>query len=137
MRLRVSGYQHRTCPRANEYRAQAKKGESPAISLEHAATAGGLTVQALSQRFLEDYARSKELRSARKYEHAILTHINPNIGRVLVDVLDREQVRDLIRKVRVRQPRPDTEKGRPRGGSEAANAGWTRSVGARADEVTK
>ncbi len=106
--------------RANEYRAQAKKGESPAISLEHAATAGGLSVQVLSQRFLEDYARSKELRSARKYEQAIVTHINPNIGRVLVDVLDREQVRDLIRKVRVRQPRPNTEKGRPRGGSEAA-----------------
>ena len=106
--------------RASEYRAQAKKGESPAISLEHAATAGGLTVQALGQRFLEDYARSKELRSARKYEQAMLTHINPNIGRVLVDVLDREQVRDLIRKVRIRQPRPKTEKGRARGGSEAA-----------------
>jgi integrase len=106
--------------KANEYRAQAKKGESPAVSLEQAATAGGLTVQALSQRFLEDYARSKELRSARKYEQAILTHIRPNIGRVLVDVLDREQVRDLIRKVRVRQPRPDSEKGRARGGSEAA-----------------
>jgi len=106
--------------RASEYRAQAKKGESPAISLEHAATAGGLTVQALGNRFLEDYARSKELRSARKYEQAILTHINPNIGRVLVDLLDREQVRDLIRKVRVRQPRPDSEKGRARGGSEAA-----------------
>jgi integrase len=106
--------------RANEYRAQAKKGESPAISLEHAATAGGLTVQALSHRFLEDYARSKELRSARKYEQAILTHINPNIGRVLVDVLDREQVRDLIRKVRIRQPRPENGKGRVRGGSEAA-----------------
>src|ERR1700688_4106879 len=106
--------------KANEYRAQAKKGESPAISLEHAATAGGLTIQALSHRFLEDYARSKELRSARKYEQAILTHINPTIGRVLVDVLDREQVRDLIRKVRIRQPRPDNEKGRVRGGSEAA-----------------
>ncbi len=106
--------------KANEYRAQAKKGESPAISLEQAATAGGLTVQALAHRFLEDYARSKELRSARKYEQAILTHINPIIGRVLVDVLDREQVRDLIRKVRIRQPRPDNEKGRVRGGSEAA-----------------
>jgi integrase len=106
--------------RASEYRALAKKGESPALLLEHAATAGGLTVEALGKRFLEDYARSKELRSARKYEQAILTHINPNIGRVLVDVLDREQVRDLIRKVRIRQPRPDCEKGRARGGSEAA-----------------
>jgi integrase len=106
--------------RASEYRAQAKKGESPALSLEHAATAGGLTVEALGKRFLEDYARSKELRSARKYEQAMITHINPNIGPVLVDRLDRQQVRDLIRKVRIRQPRPDSEKGRARGGSEAA-----------------
>jgi integrase len=106
--------------RANAYRDQAKKGESPAISLEHAATAGGLTVEALGMRFLEDYARSKELRSARKYEQSIVTHINPNIGSVIVDVLNREQVRNLIRKVRIRRPRPDSEKGRARGGSEAA-----------------
>jgi integrase len=106
--------------RANEYRAQAKKGESPAIALEHAATAGGLTVEALSRRFLEDYVRSKGLRSARKYEQAIATHVTPNIGSVLVDVLNREHVRNLMRKVRVRQPRPDSEKGRARGGSEAA-----------------
>jgi integrase len=106
--------------RAHEYRALAEKGESPANSLERAATAGGLTVEALAQRFLEDYARSKELRSARKYEQAIVTHINPHIGGVLVDVLDREQVRELIRKVRIRRPRTDGARGRPRGGSEAA-----------------
>jgi hypothetical protein len=51
--------------RASEYRALANKGESPALSLERAATAGGLTVEALGKRFLEDYARSKELRSVR------------------------------------------------------------------------
>lgn len=105
--------------RASEYRALAKKGDSPAISLERAATDGALTVEALGKRFFEDYARSKELRSARKYEQAMLTHINPNIGSVLVDVLDREKVRELIRKVRIRHPRPDSDKGRARGGSEA------------------
>jgi integrase len=50
----------------------------------------------------------------------MITHINPNIGPALVDRLDRQQVRDLIRKVRIRQPRLDSEKGRARGGSEAA-----------------
>ncbi len=62
--------------RANEYRAQANAGASPAIALERA-VAGGLTVGALSARFLEDYARSKNLRSTRKYEQAIATHILP------------------------------------------------------------
>lgn len=105
---------------ANEYHAQAKKGENPAISLEHFATAGGPTVQALSRKFLEDYVQSKGLRAARKYEQAIATHVTPNIGSVIADVLNREQVRNLMRKVRVRQPRSDGAKGRTRGGSEAA-----------------
>jgi integrase len=55
-----------------------------------------------------------------QYEQAFVTHINPNIGRVLVDVLDREQVLELIRKVRIRRPRSDGDRGRGRGGSEAA-----------------
>lgn len=48
--------------RANEFLAQANAGESPVVALERTA-AGGLTVAALSERFLEDYARSKNLRS--------------------------------------------------------------------------
>src|SRR5260370_12253576 len=104
--------------RANEFRAQANAGESPVVALERAA-AGGLTVAALSERFLEDYARSKNLRSAGKYEQAITTHILPHLGRVSVDELNREQVRNLIRQVRVRQPRPDNKGGRARGGTEA------------------
>jgi hypothetical protein len=104
------------------------------------------------KRFLEDYARSEELQSARKYEQAILMHIDPNIRCVLVDVLAREQVRDLICKVGVRQPRTDSEKGRARGGSEAArtvasvlrlSASWTirenlvKRVGNPASETEK
>jgi integrase len=106
--------------RANEFRGQANAGESPVITLERAAAAGSLTVEALSERFLEDYARSKNLRSTQKYAQAIATHIVPNVGHLLVDALDREHVRNLIRQVRVRRPRPDTNRGRARGGTEAA-----------------
>jgi len=105
--------------RANEFLAQANAGESPVIALERAA-AGGLTVEALSARFLEDYARSKNLRSAGKYEQTIATHILPRLGEVSVDALDREQIRSLIRQVRVRHPRTDAKDGRAHGGIEAA-----------------
>jgi integrase len=110
--------------RANEFRSRANAGESPAIAIERAA-AGRLTVQALSARFLEDYARSKNLRSTRKYEQAIATHIVPHLGGIPVDTLDREEVRSLIRHVRVPQARADTKGGRARGGIEAAR----RSLG--------
>jgi integrase len=93
--------------------------ESPVIALERVA-AGGLTVEALAERFLEDYARSKNLRSVRKYEQAIATHILRHLRNVAVDALDREQVRSLVRIVRVRRPRPATDNGRARGGCEAA-----------------
>src|SRR6266446_9402002 len=89
--------------RANEFIAQANAGESPVIALERAA-AGGLTVEALAERFLEDYVRSKNLRSVRKYKQAIATHILPHLGDISVDALDREQIRCAIRQVRV--PRP-------------------------------
>jgi hypothetical protein len=89
------------------------------IALERAA-AGGLTVEALAERFLEDYARSKNLKSVRKYEQAIATHILPQLGEVSVDALDREQIRSLIRQVRVPRARADTKRGRAHGGVEAA-----------------
>ena len=106
--------------RANDYRAQAKEGSSPVEALERASTARGLTIEALSKKFLDEYVRSRKLRSERKYEQAIVTHITPNIGDVLVDVLTREHVRNLMRKVRVRIPRRESGPGRPRGGDEAA-----------------
>src|SRR5882762_8837904 len=43
--------------RANQFRGQSNAGESPVLALERAAAS--LTVEALSRRFLEDYARSK------------------------------------------------------------------------------
>jgi hypothetical protein len=106
--------------RANEFLAQAKAGESPVLPLERAAIAGSLTVAALSERFLEDYARSRNLRSTHRYQQAIATHIVPHVGHILADALDREHVRDLMRKVRIRHPRLHTKKGRARGGVEAA-----------------
>lgn len=106
--------------RANEYRAQAREGNSPVATLERASTARGLTIDALSKKFLEEYVRSRKLRSERKYEQAIVTHITPHLGDVLIDVLTREHVRNLMRKVRVRVPRGQLGPGRPRGGVEAA-----------------
>ena len=105
---------------ANEWRARAKAGESPTRALEAAATARGMTIATLSRRFLDGYVRSRELRSARKYEQAVASHILPNMGTVLVDVLTRDHVRELMQRVRVRQPRPETAVGRARGGTEAA-----------------
>src|SRR6202030_1380891 len=54
---------------------------------------------------------------------AIATHIVPHVGHIPADALDREHVRDLMCKVRIRrirQPRLHTKKGRARGGVEAA-----------------
>jgi integrase len=47
-------------------------------------------------------------------------HILPEIGEVLADMLNREQVRKLLKKVMVRVPRGTDPKDRPRGGKEAA-----------------
>lgn len=104
---------------ANTYLDQARKGVSPVKALENAATADGLTVEALAKRFLTDYVRMKQLRAVRKYEMAITVHIIPTIGHVLADVLSREQVRGLMKKVMVRVPRGELPKDRPRGGKEA------------------
>ncbi|MGE0114932.1 MAG: tyrosine-type recombinase/integrase [Steroidobacteraceae bacterium] len=106
--------------KANMYRDQGKKGENPVLAFERAATAGGLTIEALSRKFMDEYVLSKELRSARKYQQAIDTHLTPNVGTTLVDGLSRDQIRELLRKVRVRRTRPDSPKGRVRGGTEAA-----------------
>ncbi len=73
---------------------------APDFALEHAVV-GGLTVGALSARFLEDYARSKNLNSTRKYEQAIARQILPHLRDASVDALDREQVRGFICDVRV------------------------------------
>jgi integrase len=105
---------------ANTFLDQAKKGVSPVKALEAAATAGGLTIQALSERFLSDYVRMKELRAFIKYEGALRVHVVPRVGGVLADTLSREEVRGLLKRVMVRVPRTDRPRARPRGGKEAA-----------------
>jgi integrase len=107
---------------ANTYLDQAKKGVSPAVALEATATAGGLTVEVLAQKFLDEYVRMKELRALLKYEGAIRVHIVPHLGHVLADVLSRDQVRASVKKVMVSMPRGSSSKSRPRGGKEAARS---------------
>lgn len=106
--------------KANQYLDQAKKGECPTEELEKAATAGGLTVKALAERFLADYVEMKKLRALRKYESALNVHVVPAIGNVLADVLSREQIRGLVKKAMIRVPRGTGPKDRPKGGKEAA-----------------
>jgi integrase len=101
---------------------QAKNGECPTDALENHATAHGLTIAMLSQKFLDDYVRMKELRALLKYDGAIRVHIGPLVGHVLADVLSRDQVRATLKKVMVRVPRGNAPKDRPRGGKEAARS---------------
>lgn len=108
--------------RANTYLAQAKKGISPLAALETAATAGGLTVQGLAQKFIADYARLKELRAVRRYEGTINVHVVPRLGSVIADMLTRDQAREFLKKIMVKVPRGDGPRDRPRGGKEAARS---------------
>jgi integrase len=105
---------------ASGYLDQAKQGVNPARTLEHSATAGGLTVQQLSERFRSDYIEMKELRALGKYTGALRVHIIPRLGDTLADTLTREQVRRLLKEVMVRTPRKAGPKERRRGGKEAA-----------------
>lgn len=105
---------------ANAYLDQARKGVSPAQALEDSATAGGLTVKGLSERFLSDYVQMKELRAVLRYAAALRVHVIPRIGDVLADRLSREQVRELLRKVMIQVPRKNGPLDRRRGGKEAA-----------------
>jgi integrase len=110
---------HAARAKASEYIDQAKRGDSPVEALERAATAR-LTVEVLAEKFLNDYVYLKQLRAARRYEMAIRTHIVDGVGRVLADMLTRDQVRGLMKKVMVRMPSTGQGKSRPRGGMEAA-----------------
>lgn len=107
---------------ANTYLDQAKKGVSPIAALERVATAGGLTVRALAEKFLNDYVQMKELRALLKYEGSIRVHIVPALGDALADTVTREHVRGLVKKVMVRTPRGQGARDRPRGGKEAARS---------------
>lgn len=90
---------------ANTYLDQAKRGVSPAAALEVTATAGGLTVKVLAEKFLDEYVRMKELRALSKYECVLRVHVVPDLGQVLADIVSRDQIRALMKKVMVRVPR--------------------------------
>jgi integrase len=64
----------------------------------------------------------KELRALLKYSGVIRVHIVPHLGFVLADMVSRELVRELVKKVMVRVPRGEGAKDRPRGGKEAARS---------------
>lgn len=113
---------HAARAKANAFLDQAGRGESPVEELERAATARGLTVEALAEKFLTDYVHLKQLRATRRYEMAIRVHIIDGVGRVLADLLTRDQVRGLMKKVMVRVPSSGEGRSRPRGGKEAARA---------------
>jgi len=106
--------------RANHMADQAKRGVNPKELLKESATAGSLTVADLSKEFLKQYVYSKELDSARKYEIAFGTHVNPKVGERLAELLTREEVRSVMESARVKRHRAAGERGGGIGGVEAA-----------------
>lgn len=98
----------------------AKRGINPKAVRKEAATAGGLTIEQLSKKFMEEHVLSRELDSAEKYRGAFDVHINPHVGTELADVLTREQARAVMDKARVKRPRRAGVRGAPIGGVEAA-----------------
>jgi integrase len=105
---------------ANTALDQAKKGINPKEARAASATAGGLTVRQFAEKFLKDYVHSKELDSTAKYELAFNTHIVPQVGEHLAELLTREQVRGVMDAARVKRKRPDGQRGGLIGGVEAA-----------------
>lgn len=114
----VSLEQARTA--ANAALDQAKRSINPREARAAAATAGGLTVRQLAEKFLKDYVHSKALDSAAKYELAFSTHILPQIADHLAELLTREQIRGVMDTTRVKRGRPGGERGGMIGGVEAA-----------------
>jgi integrase len=106
--------------RANHMADQAKHGVNPKELLKESATAGSLTIADLSEEFLKQYVYSKELDSARKYELAFRTHINPDVGERLAELLTREEVRKVMEAARIKRQRAPGMRGGGLGGVEAA-----------------
>jgi integrase len=112
---------HAARAKANAYIDQARRGESPVEALERVAT-GRLTVEGLAEKFLTDYVHLKQLRAAARYEMAIRAHIIGGVGRVVADMLTRDQVRSLMKEVMVQVPSTREGRTRRRGGIEAARS---------------
>ncbi|HTE40762.1 MAG TPA: tyrosine-type recombinase/integrase [Steroidobacteraceae bacterium] len=100
---------------------QAKRGVNPKAAMSQSATAGGLTVRALSEKYLKDYVGSRQLDSIKNYELAFSTHINPIVGDKLAELLTREDARDVMNTAREKRARPKGQRGGGEiGGVEAA-----------------
>jgi integrase len=106
---------------ANHLLEEAKRGINPKTSLAQSATAYSLTVRQLSEKYLKDYVHSKDLDSAKNYEIAFGTHINPLVGDKLAELVTREEAREVMSAARVKRARAKGGRGGPRiGGIEAA-----------------
>jgi integrase len=99
---------------------QAKRGVNPKAAMGQNATFGGLTVRALSEKYLKDYVRSRQLDSVKNYELAFSTHINPIVGDRLAELLTRADARDVMDAAREKRVRPNGQRGGAIGGVEAA-----------------
>ena len=106
--------------RANEIIDQARHGLNPVAAIEQKATANGLTIAGLWQRFLKDYVESRELRAKQKYLLAFTTHIDPVIGALPADLFTREDARLVMNRARERRARAEGVRGGRIGGVEAA-----------------
>ena len=111
---------HGARARANELIDQARRGLNPVAVIEQKATANGLTVRQLWERFLSDYIESRELRAKQKYALAFSTHIDPVIGSRPAELLTREDARLVMNKAREHRKRADGVRGGRLGGVEAA-----------------
>jgi integrase len=107
---------------ANHLLDQAKLGINPKVALAQSATAYTLTVRELSKKYLKDYVRSKDPDSAKNYENAFDTHINPVAGDKLAELLTREDARAIMNAARAKRPRPKGVRGGDLGGVEAARS---------------
>jgi integrase len=108
--------------RASVLIEQARLGVNPKAALQAGATAGGLTVQALSEHFLKNHVYSRNLDSARNYENALNVHINPRVGDKLAELLTRDDVRGAMNAARIKRKRPVGQRGPALGGIEAARS---------------
>lgn len=106
--------------RAFGYLADARRGINPKIQLAGLATAGTVSIEALSQVFMREYVDSKDLDSAFLYRNSFATHINPIIGKEIAELISREHARKVMNAARVKRPRSEGRRGAQVGGTEAA-----------------
>jgi Arm DNA-binding domain len=108
--------------RATDLIEHASRGVNPKVALRTNATAGGPTVEALSEDFLKNHVHSRAIDSAKNYESSFSVHINPKVGDTLADLLTRDDVRAVMDSARTKRKRPRGQSGGQLGGIEAARS---------------